>query len=266
VEEILAMTPVEGESGRTSDVELREQAASASPSVFPGATAGAGKDDTARRQMARKLKAGASQPPPSAEPQAEENPEDARRALDASLRARYEARLKDPAAGNRFLAMAAEAERAQSWASAVNALKAALDLAPEDPKVLAELARVELLADRAYAGKFVEQARYEEGDGQFERAARSYERAARGRGSAELYAHAALCQLRAAGGGRRAVELARKGVALGPNHVGARLALARAFFQEGMTASALAEVARVLEMDPKQEEAKRLQGEFKKSS
>jgi len=219
--------------------------------------------DDARRQMARKLK-GASQPPPAAEPEPGAAP-GTREALEAHLRARYEARLKDPTAKNRFLALAAEAERAQSWSSAVNALKTALEVSPDDPKIQEELVRVELLADKAYAGKFVEQARYEESDGQFERASRSYERAARGRGSPELYAHAALCQLRADGGGRRAVELARRAVSLGPTHVGARIALARAYFHEGMTASALAEVTRALEVDPKHEEAKRLLAEFKKS-
>ncbi len=93
-----------------------------------------------------------------------------------------------------------------------------------------------------------------------------YERAARGKNSGELYALAALCQLRADGGGRRAVELARRAVALGPTHVPSRTALARAYFHEGMTASALAELARALEVEPKNEEAKRLQGEFKKVS
>ena len=226
-------------------------------------------DDAARRHMARRLK-NASMPPPAAmERETGLSPggqaENARRALDADLRARYEARQKDPSAANRFLTLAGESERTQSWASAVNALKAALDLQPDDPKILAELARVELLADKAYAGKYVEQARYEEHDGQYDRAARSYERAARGRASAELYAHAALCQLRVANGGRRAVELARKAVALGPTNVGARLALGRAYFQEGMAASAVAEATRALEVDPKNDEAKRLLAEFKKS-
>lgn len=221
-------------------------------------------DDAARKQMARKLK-GASQPPATGPP-GDGGVDGARQALEANLRARYEARLKDPTAPMRFLALAAEAERAQSWASAVNALKAALDLSPDDPRVRSELMRVELLADRAYAGKFAEQARYEERDGQYERAARSYERAARGKNSGELYALAALCQLRADGGGRRAVELARRAVALGPTHVPSRIALARAYFHEGMTASALAELARALEVEPKNEEAKRLQGEFKKAS
>jgi len=232
----------------------------ATSTLTPGAS------DDARRHMARKLKAGATQPPPSGAPLAEaQTLEGSRQALEAHFRARYEARLKDPTAPTRFMALAAEAERAQSWASAVNALKTALELQPEDPKILAELARVELLADKAYSGKFIEQARYEERDGQFERAARSYERAARGRGSAELYIHAATCQLRADGGGRRAVELARRAVALGPTFVPARVTLARAYFQEGMLASAVAEVARALEVDPKNEEAKRLQAEFKKS-
>jgi len=222
-------------------------------------------DDAARRHMAKRLK-NASMPPPAAPERGEAQAENARRAAEADLRARYDARQKDPSAANRFLLLAGESERTQSWASAVNALKAALDLQPDDPKLLAELARVELLADKAYAGKYVEQARYEEHDGQYDRAARSYERAARGRGSAELYAHAALCQLRVASGGRRAVELARKAVALGPTHAGARLALARAYFLEGMAASAIAEATRALEVDPKNDEAKRLLAEFKKSS
>jgi cytochrome c-type biogenesis protein CcmH/NrfG len=249
-----------------TDERMSQELLGASTIPPPGRPPGATNDDARRQQMARKLKASASQPPPSIPPQGNEDPlESASRALEANLRARYETRLKDPTAPTRFLAMAAEAERAQSWASAVNALKTALELKPDDAKIQAELARIELLADRAYAGKFVEQARYEERDGQFERAARSYERAARGRGSADLYTHAALCQLRADGGGRRAVELARRAVTLAPTHVPSRLALARAYFQEGMTASAVAEATRALEVDPKNEEAKRMQAEFRKS-
>jgi curved DNA-binding protein CbpA len=248
-------------------IDARELADSQPPRASSVPPAGGG--DAARRHMARRLR-NASMPPPAAPGRetglpSEEQAEDARRALQADLRARYDARQKDPNAANRFLALAGESERTQSWASAVNALKAALDLQPDDPKILAELDRVELLADKAYAGKYVEQARYEEHDGQYERAARSYERAARGRGSADLYAPAALAQLRVANGGRRAVELARKAVALGPTQVGARLALARAYFQEGMAASAVAEATRALEVDPKSDEAKRLLVEFKKS-
>lgn len=247
-------------AGDVGEVRVRAVGAHASAPRSPQPSSS---DDAVRRQMARKLRS-ASQPP-SNPPPADPTLEGARQALEANLRARYEARQKDPGAANRFLAMAAEAERAQSWASAVNALKAALDLSPDDPHVRSELARVELLADRAYAGKFAEQARYEERDGQYERAARSYERAARGKNSAELYAMAALCQLRADGGGRRAVELSRHAVAISPTHIPSRLALARAYFHEGMTASALAELTRALEVDPKHEEAKRLQAEFKKS-
>lgn len=219
--------------------------------------------EEARRHMARKLRTSL---PPVAPAHSDAPPAlNAREALDAQLRARYEARLKDPGAVERHLSQAAQAEAAQKWPTAVSALKSALELRPGDPKIQSEIERVETLADRAYAPRFIEQARYEERDGQFERASRSYERAARGKSSPDLYVQASLCQLRATGG-RRAVELARKAVALAPTALLPRLTLAKAYFAEGMTASALAEAARALEIDPKNEEAKRLQNDFKKST
>ncbi len=195
-------------------------------------------------------------------------------AVRADLKARLAAKDSSPALCSKYVALAREAEQAREWASAANALRTALELKPDDPELQADLERVLVEVDRTYAGKFLEQAKYEEQDGQLERAARSFARAARGKDSAELYARSAECLLRLlhnntsveANIGRKAVKMARQAVSLEPENVRAYLTLAKAYFSEKMPSSAQAEVNRALEIDPKNEAARRLQKDFKKAT
>jgi tetratricopeptide (TPR) repeat protein len=143
----------------------------------------------------------------------------------------------------------------------------AAQAAPDDLVVQKRMAEVITLADRALAPKFLEQARYEEKDGQFDRAARSYERAARGKESAELFDKAAQCLLRSAyraeDDKRKLVELARKCVTLDNRCADYRLTLARAYDVAGMRTSAQGEVRRALELEPDNKHAKELQKALK---
>lgn len=241
--------------------------AAASSSGLPPSSDKAANQEARRRLAAQRLRGSLSSEPsgtPSQPPTAAEA-EQRRDALRADLNALRKARQVEPGLIERYLSMAAEAEKAGEWASAANALRTAFELRPDDVTLRQRLEAATLEVDRAYAGKFAEQGAYEEADGRYEQAAKSFERAARGRKSGALYERAAHCLLKLGNQGRKAVELGRQAVLLAPEEVRTHLTLARAFHAEGMHASAVATVQRALELEPKNESARKLLKDFKKS-
>lgn len=221
----------------------------------PGAT---------RRLLARKLdglrgtRRASSSPPPSA------TQDDIRRAATDDFKRRYAARAGAPAQQKaRYLEMAERAERDGHWGSALNALKLAATMDPEDQNLRVHIEKTQERADRALADKFLEQAVYEEKDGHYERAARSYERAARGKRSAEYFWKSSFCLQKDGSNVRKAVEMARMAVQLDPAKARYHSTLANAFSKVGMTTSALAEVTRALELDPEDAEALRMRKALK---
>jgi len=230
------------------------------------------RNDAARRLLARKMGRRLPQastprtPTPSPAPKAD--PAERRKAVEADLRARYDARRGvNPEKAGRYLEMSQEAQNGGDWAAAMSALKMASACAPDDGSIKAKLQETQELADRALAPKFLEQAKYEEKDGRPERAARSYERAARGKKSAELFDKAAACLLKAPvpkeEDRRKVVELARQAVTLDNKNAAYRITLARAYDVAGMRTSAQGEARRALELEPKNDEAKQLHKELK---
>jgi tetratricopeptide (TPR) repeat protein len=188
--------------------------------------------------------------------------------MEADLRQRFDAR-RNPGKKvvDKHLAVAAAAVAQGDWAAAVNAMKLAVQAAPEDPAVLARQVAIQQQADRALAPRFLEQARYEEKDGHPDRAARSYERAALGKNSAELFEKSAKCLLKlghlSETDKRKVVEMARKSVTLDNRIADYRLTLARAYDVAGMRTSAQGEVRRALELEPNNKDAKELQKALK---
>lgn len=268
-------TPTISDSNSFS-VERRTPSSDPAPnSAVVSPRTGAVSQDAARRMLARKMGArafggnavglgGAARaehpsPPPAAS---------SRQALEADLRQRYDARKNSGKAHlTKYLSMAAAAIQQGEWSQAVSAMKLAVQVAPDDPTVLARQAEVQQQADRALAPRFLEQARYEEKDGHPERAARSYERAAQGKNSAELFDKAAKCLLKLGrlsdADKRKVVELARKSVTLDNRTADYRVTLARAYDVAGMRTSAQGEVRRALELEPNNKDAKELQKALK---
>lgn len=245
-------------------------------SAVPSQRSGPVSQDAARRMLARKMggralgggngfgaggaaKAERPSPPPTAS---------VRQAVEADLRQRYDAR-KNPGKLHlaKYLNMAAASVAQGDWSQAVSSMKLAVQAAPDDPAVIARQAEVQQQADRALAPRFLEQARYEEKDGHPERAARSYERAAQGKNSAELFEKAARCLLKLGHlsdvDKRKVVELARKSVTLDNRTADYRVTLARAYDVAGMRTSAQGEVRRALELEPNNKDAKELQKALK---
>lgn len=254
----------------SSDPNSSDPSGSGPNSVGAPPRSGAVSQDAARRMLARKMghrgtvvpgavRAERPSPPPTAS---------ARQAIEADLRQRFDAR-RNPGKKHleKYLAMAEDAHQKGDWPGAVSAMKLAAQAAPDDPGVLARQAAIQQEADRALAPRFLEQARYEEKDGHPERAARSYERAAQGQNSAELFEKAARCLLRLSRlsdtDKRKVVEMARKSVALDNRSADYRLTLARAYDASGMRTSAQGEVRRALELEPNNKDAKELQKALK---
>lgn len=235
------------------------------PSAAPGATpqrpSVPPSEPTALRQaLARKLRGSRPSIPPPPAPE-EALPVDAAGAAEQAskeLKARY-AKHTEQNSGSplaKYRKFAEEAIKARNYPSAVNALKVALSLAPDDPELTKLLQRTQEQADVALSDQFLEQARYEEKDGRLIKAAESYARAARGKKSALLYDRAAMCLIQAGTNARRAVELARKSVELDGERGTYRLTLARAYHLANLPASASVEIKRAAALAPDNDEIK----------
>ncbi len=211
----------------------------------------------ARKLLARKMGLRAKQP--SAGP----HPDTKRQAVRADLKARYEGkRLEEEARLRKWLEQSEQAKQSGDWSTAVSALRLAAQARPDDGAIQLRLAKMQEEADRALAPRFIEQAKYEEREGQYSRAARSFERAARGKESAQLFNRGAECllQLKAPEETdvRMSVDLARSAVRLEQQKATYRITLARAYYAAGMKTSALGELQRCLELEPENLQAKSL--------
>jgi len=228
----------------------------------PSARGPGSNNDAARKLLARKMGLRIKSPMPQSDS------DSVRQTVRADLRARFDAKRNEGDESVRKLLLKSSTARSNGdWSAAVAAVRMALELRPDDAALQRELNTVQQEADRALAPRFLEQAKYEEKQAQWARAARSYERAARGKDSAALFNKAAECLLHLEilnpGEKRMVVELARTAVTRDLQRVAYRLTLAQAYSAAGMKTSALGEVARALELEPENQQAKLLQKSLK---
>jgi curved DNA-binding protein CbpA len=204
-----------------------------------------------RRALARKL--GASVPPagarpPSSDPVPAHSP---REAAAEALKQRYEAhlaRVRDERL-KRYLQAAEDAVASKNMVAAANALRIAVSLSPENSTLAERFEAIEQQASATLSDKYIEQARYEERRGEFATAAQAYERALRGRPSAQLHERAAHCLLEIRGDPKKASDHSRKAVEMAPNEAAYRITLARSYARAGMEQSALGELERARTLD-----------------
>jgi curved DNA-binding protein CbpA len=205
-----------------------------------------------RRALARKL--GGSIPPPGMRPQSTDAPPapSPREAAADALKQRYEAHLSRARDDRlkRYVQAADDAVAAKNMVAAANALRIAVSLAPENVAIGERFEAIERQAAATLADQYIEQARYEERRGEFAVAAQAYERALRGRPSAQLHERAAHCFLETRGDPRKASDHARKAVEMAPAEVAYRITLARVYARAGMEQSALGELERARTLDP----------------
>jgi tetratricopeptide (TPR) repeat protein len=219
----------------------------------PGSSVRPPDPDARRRALARKL--GMSMPP-APRVSVAPNPQTtaaAREAATADIKRRYEERiseLKDRQVQH-YVSAADEAERAGDLVSATNALRIATSLAPGDGRLTKRLAELETRASVGLADSYVEQAQYEEREGRFREAAASYQRALRGKPSPKLMDRVAACLLMAKGDLREAADFGKRAVLGAPDDATFRVNLAKIYLEAGMKQSAVGELERAQQLQPK---------------
>ncbi len=225
--------------------------ASAPPGRPPPSKADA---DARRRALARKL--GFSSPPPAearaSAPPATIDPTSARERATLDLKRRYELRMLDARRrqAQEYVTRAEASVADKRLVEAVNALRIAVSLIPDDPVLRQRLEDLQAEASRELADRYLEQAEYEEREHHFTEAARSYARAIAGKATPRMHERLAFCLLSAQGDVKQAVEHARKAVILTPNDVKFRVTLARAYIAAGMKESAIGELERASALAP----------------
>ncbi|HWA76361.1 MAG TPA: DnaJ domain-containing protein [Polyangiaceae bacterium] len=216
--------------------------------------------ESRRRALARKL--GLSAPPPAPDTRPSPTPSPQERSPQEStasheraaqdLKRRYEQRMVD--AGRRqvdeYVARAEAALAKKQLVDAVNALRIAVSLAPNDVALRQRLEDLQSEASRELAGRYLEQAQYEEREHHWPEAVRSYARVLQGAPSPQLHERLAFCLLAAQGDMKQAVEHARKAVLGAPNESKYRQTLARAYAAANMKESALGELERASALSP----------------
>ena len=218
-------------------------------------------DPLARRQaLARKfgLVPGNAPTPPEPSDDAIREQAARRSAAVKDLHRRYQHRkeaIRDQRVA-RFAAAAEEAIAAGNNVSALNTLKIARSLSGGDIATVERLEELEKQVGASAADSYLERARYEETNGNYEQAARSYTRAARGRPSSDVLRSAAECYLKANVELRLASDLAREAVQMAPDRSDLRLSLAKIYEAAGMQQSAVRELERALELNPESDRIK----------
>lgn len=201
-----------------------------------------------RRALARKIRGSIppNRPPPPSD-------KEAQKAAANELRRVYEERVARVMSERvlRYVEQADEAERGGNVVAAATALRIAQSLTPNDPELTERLERADSQASAALHKRYLEQAQYEERQGNFLNAARNYDRALQGKpDDPALAERAAHCLLEAGAELRKAGNLARRAVELAPKETAYRITLARVYERAGMTQSALAELERAKTLDP----------------
>jgi curved DNA-binding protein CbpA len=212
--------------------------------------------ESRRRALARKL--GLSAPPPAIEQRLSAPPPTPQESTAAHERAahdlkrRYEQRAVDARRRqiDEYVARADAAQASHQLVEAVNALRIAVSLVPNDASLRQRLGDLQLEASKELAGRYLEQAQYEEREQHWPEAARSYARVVAGAPSPKLHERLAFCLLSAQGDVKQAVEHARKAVLGAPNDAKYRQTLARAYAAANMRESAVGELERASALAP----------------
>lgn len=215
--------------------------------------------DARRRALARKL--GMSSPPPAEQRSRPPTPTIApathlRAAED--LKRRYDDRMTEARRRQvgEYLTRADAARADGNLVDAVNALRIASSLTPDDNTLRQRLVELELEASRELATRYLDQAMYEEREKRWADAARSYARALAGKPSARLNERVAYCLLQAQTDLKKAVECARNAVLEMPGDASYRVTLARCYLAGKMRESAVGELERAATLAPNDETIK----------
>lgn len=208
-----------------------------------------------RDALARRLLGGMGRPPGAgsspSQPAIRREPSTAD-AMDA-LRRRYEDRkshARDTQA-RKYLTAAETALAANDPVSAANALRVAATLLPEDAQLQKRAQETQDRADQLLADTYSKQARYEEKNGQWAEAARSWARVCKGRpDDAHACERGANALVKASGDLHEAARLAQKACALKPENHHYRVTLANVYLAAGLALNARRELETAAQRAP----------------
>jgi curved DNA-binding protein CbpA len=137
------------------------------------------------------------------------------------------------------------------FVSEVDALRAALTVAPLNPELRRRWRDAQERAVGALAQGYVKQAGYEASEGRWAEASWSYAKAASLLSKEALpHERVAFATLAMGGSPQRAIEFAKRAVELAPSDAGNRVTLARAYLAAGKEASGREELERAQEIAP----------------
>jgi len=213
-----------------------------------------GADDAATRRRALARKLGHSSAPPTSRRTSSTPPNSGPQlARSEQLRHQDLAEKARRQQLDRYLSLATEAAEDNNLVSAVNSLKVACSLVPDDVELARKLKDMQLRAASAMWREYAERADYEAFEGRLAEATRSYELAALGHPCWRFHERAAYCCINSGGDLKKASEHAKRAVSLAPENIRCRLTLAQVYVAGRLKQSALAELERALALDPQQE-------------
>ncbi len=152
-----------------------------------------------------------------------------------------------------YISLADEAESQNDLKSAVNSLRIASSIAPDDPMLASKLKSLQAHAASQLWRDHAEKAEFELYGRRYAEAARLFEQAALGHPCWRFFERAAYCYLHSGGDLKKASELAKRAVVLGPEIAKCHFTLAQVYVAAKLKESALAELERAHSLDPKQE-------------
>ena len=252
--EIIAQADLEEKARRSYPPPRPDSGAPTSDPVTTAPSLRPRDPDARRRALARKL--GVSMPPAAHTSLPPTDPAvlaAAREAAAADLKRLYQERVAElkERQVQHYVDAADRAEAAGDLVSATNALRIATSLAPADAGMWTRLMELEIKAASGLADSYFEQAQYEEREGRFREAAKSYQRALRGKPSPKLMDRVAFCLLSAKGDLREAADFGKRAVQGAPGDAGFRVNLAKIYLEAGMKQSAVSELEHAQQLTPK---------------
>jgi hypothetical protein len=189
-------------------------------------------------------------------PQAPPNPlryANAQDAMDAMKR-RYEERLESATQAHaaRYITAGEDALSKNDLVAASTAFTIATKFAPQDEALAVRAAEIKALADRVLCDSYLKQAQYEERQGHWAEAARSWLKVSKIRDDAVAHERTAHAMTRDPDGDlREAAEHAKQAITLQPDTIENHITLVEVYLKAGLTSSARRAAEAASQLDPK---------------
>jgi tetratricopeptide (TPR) repeat protein len=170
------------------------------------------------------------------------------------LKRRYEERVAQArkAQGQKYAALAREAEKKNDTLGAATAYRVATGLLQEGDPALAGASAIIAKAEATLAENYLRQALYEERAEHWPDAARSWQRVARARpDDAKSHERAASALAKAKGDLHAAAELAKRAIQIEPRNAEYKITLATVFLEAGLHLNARRELEAAAQLSPR---------------